>query len=143
VIDSPNQISPVMENAIFPADLFVVPFESTKAVKSYANVEALVQRMGGEAPSALHVLSNLSRLPGQRKRVIELMAREGIGRAAAEIRSCGWLAQVDEHSGSIFHFRPHANGAKDLLVLKNQVLVALGLIERAGSQSVDRSQVAA
>ncbi|HVO45259.1 MAG TPA: ParA family protein [Steroidobacteraceae bacterium] len=143
VIDSPNQISPVMENAIFPAHLFVVPFESTKAVKSYANVEALVQRMGGEAPSALHVLSNLSRLPGQRKRVIDLIAREGIGRAVAEIRSCGWLAQVDEHGGSIFHFRPHANGAKDLLVLKDQVLVALGLIERAGTQSVDRPQLAA
>jgi hypothetical protein len=132
-----------MENAIFPADLFVVPFESTKAVKSYANVEALVQRMGGEAPSALHVLSNLSRLPGQRKRVIELMAREGIGRAAAEIRSCGWLAQVDEHGGSIYQFRPRANGAKDLLVLKGQVLVALGLIERAGTKSVDRPQLAA
>jgi chromosome partitioning protein len=143
VIDSPNQISPAMENAIFPADLFVVPFESTKAVKSYANVEALVQRMGGEAPSALHVLSNLSRLPGQRKRVIELMAREGIGWAAAEIRSCGWLAQVDEHGGSIFHFRPRANGAKDLLALKDQVLVALGLIERTGTQPVDQRRLAA
>ena len=33
VIDSPNQISPIMENAIFPADVFIVPFESTKAVK--------------------------------------------------------------------------------------------------------------
>ncbi|MEI6534975.1 MAG: ParA family protein, partial [Verrucomicrobiaceae bacterium] len=31
VIDSPNQISPIMENAIFPADLFIVPFESTKS----------------------------------------------------------------------------------------------------------------
>jgi len=37
VIDSPNQISPVMENAIFPSDAFIVPFESTKAVRSYAN----------------------------------------------------------------------------------------------------------
>ena len=26
VLDSPNQISPIMENAIFPADLVVVPF---------------------------------------------------------------------------------------------------------------------
>jgi len=143
VIDSPNQISRVMENAIFPADLFVVPFESTKAVKSYANVEALVRRMGGEAPAALHVLSNLSRLPGQRKRVSELLAREGIGPAAAEIRSCGWLAQVDEHGGSISHFRPRANGAKDLVALKDQVLVALGLTERTSIQPVDRSQLAA
>jgi hypothetical protein len=37
-----------MENAITPADLFIVPFESTKAVKSYANVYALVQRIRGE-----------------------------------------------------------------------------------------------
>src|SRR5437867_1835048 len=37
VIDSPNQISPVMENCIFPSDAFIVPFESTKAVRSYAN----------------------------------------------------------------------------------------------------------
>jgi len=37
VIDSPNQISPIMENAIFPTDIFVVPFEGTQAVRSYAN----------------------------------------------------------------------------------------------------------
>src|SRR5687768_17548514 len=28
IIDSPNQISPIMENAILPAELFIVPFES-------------------------------------------------------------------------------------------------------------------
>jgi chromosome partitioning protein len=127
VIDSPNQISPIMENAIAPADLFIVPFESTKAVKSYANVYALVQRVRGEEPPALHVLSNLSRLTGHRRRVIELMDREGIARAATEIRTCGWLAQVDDHGGCIFHYRPHANGAKDILALKEQVLVTLGL----------------
>lgn len=33
VIDSANQISPIMENAIYPTDLFIVPFESTKAVR--------------------------------------------------------------------------------------------------------------
>ena len=125
VIDSPNQISPIMENAISPADLFIVPFESTKAVKSYANVYALVQRIRGEQRPALHVLSNLSRLAGQRKRVIELMERDGIARARAEIRTCGWLAQVDEHGGSIFHYRP--NGAKDLLALKAEILITLGL----------------
>ena len=31
-----------MENAIFPTDLFIVPFESTKAVKSYGNVFKLI-----------------------------------------------------------------------------------------------------
>jgi chromosome partitioning protein len=127
LIDSPNQISPIMENAITPADLFIVPFESTKAVKSYANVYALVQRICRELPPALHVLSNLSHLAGQRKRVIELMQRDGIARARAEIRTCGWLAQVDEDGGSIFHYRPHANGAKDLLALKAEILTTLGL----------------
>jgi hypothetical protein len=114
-----------MENAITPADLFIVPFESTKAVKSYANVYALVQRIRGEEPLALHVLSNLSRLPGHRKRVIELMQHEDIASASSEIRTCGWLAQVNEHGGSIFQYRPHANGAKDILVLMEQVLISL------------------
>ena len=141
VIDSPNQISPVMENAIFPADLFIVPFESTKAVKSYANVYALVQRVRGEAPPALHVLSNLSRLQGQRRRVVELMAQEGIERAESEIRSCGWLAQVDEHGGSIFHYRPRANGAKDMKGLKEEVLAAIGMRTRTmGSRALETTR---
>jgi chromosome partitioning protein len=143
VIDSPNQISPIMENAITPADLFIVPFESTKAVKSYANVYALVQRIRGEEPPALHVLSNLSRLPGHRNRVIELMEQDGIARAPAEIRTCGWLAQVDEHGGSIFHYRPRANGAKDILGLKDQVLFTLGLKSPPESVPVGRSQLVA
>jgi hypothetical protein len=129
-----------VESAITPADLFIVPFESTKAVKSYANVYALVQRIRGEEPPALHVLSNLSRLPGHRKRVIELMERDGIARAAAEIRTCGWLAQVDEHGGSIFSYRPHANGAKDILVLKEHVLVTLGLNRRPTLSRLNHSQ---
>jgi len=143
VIDSPNQISPIMENAITPAHLFIVPFESTKAVKSYANVYALVQRIRGEEPLALHVLSNLSRLPGHRKRVIELMERDGIARAPSEIRSCGWLAQVDEHGGSIFQYRPHANGAKDMLALKQHVLVTLGLESPPAPLMIGESQLVA
>jgi chromosome partitioning protein len=143
VIDSPNQISPIMENAIAPADLFIVPFESTKAVKSYANVYALVQRIRGEEPPALHIMSNLSRLPGHRKRVIELMEHEGIARAATEIRTCGWLAQVDEHGGCIFHYRPHANGAKDIFALKEQVLVTLGLKSPPEDLVIGTSQLVA
>jgi len=127
IIDSPNQISPIMENAIYPTDLFIVPFESTKAVRSYANVYALILHLRGAQPHMLHVLSNLSRLPGNHKRVKELMDSEGIERAATEIRSCGWLAQVDEHGGSIFDYRPHSNGAKDIRALMEEVLVALGL----------------
>ena len=143
VIDSPNQISPIMENAIAPADLFIVPFESTKAVKSYANVYALIQRIRREEPLALHVLSNLSRLQGHRKRVIELMQHEGIARAATEIRTCGWLAQVDEHGGSIFQYRPHANGAKDILALKEQALVTLGVKSPPDPLAIGRSQLVA
>jgi ParB family chromosome partitioning protein len=45
VIDSPNQISPVMENCIYPSDAFIVPFESTKAVRSYANFFQLLLRI--------------------------------------------------------------------------------------------------
>lgn len=122
VIDSPNQISPIMENAIVPADLFIVPFESTKAVRSYANVYKLIQNLRNDEPSTLHVLSNLSRLEGLRKRVIELMNSEGIPRAKTEIRSCGWLAQVDEHMGSIFSYRPKSNGAKDIHTLIVEVI---------------------
>jgi hypothetical protein len=71
------------------------------------------------------------------------MQREGIVRAPTEIRTCGWLAQVDEHGGSIFQYRPHANGAKDLLVLKEHVLVILGLKSSPEPLSIGRSQLVA
>ena len=123
LIDSPNQISPIMENAIFPADAFVIPFESTKAVKSYASVFQLLLKL---RPSGdfrlLHVLSNLTRLPGLRRRVLALLQDDGLESAKSEIRSCGWLAQVDEYGGSIFHFRPHSNGAQDMSALVDEVL---------------------
>ena len=126
VIDSPNQISPVMSNAIYPADLFVVPFESTKAVRSYANFYKLVLGLRpGEDHRMLHVLSNLSRQPGLRRRVIETMDLHGIPRARTEVRTCGWLAQVDDHGGSIFHYRPHAKGAADLGALIDEALELL------------------
>jgi len=81
-----------------------VPFESTKAVRSYANFFQLLARLRpGEEHRVLHVLSNLSRQPGLRKRVIETLDLHGIPRAKTEIRTCGWLAQVDENGGSIFN----------------------------------------
>jgi chromosome partitioning protein len=127
VIDSPNQISPVMANAIYPADLFIVPFESTKAVRSYANFYQLLLRLRSqEEHRILHVLSNLTRQPGLRRRVIEVMDSHGISRARSEVRTCGWLAQVDEHGGSIFHWRPHSRGAEDLNGLVGEVLQELG-----------------
>jgi len=122
VIDSPNQISPIMENAIFPADAFIVPFESTTAVKSYASIYKLLLKL---RPSAdfhlLHVLSNLTRLPGLRKRVLTLMSDDAMQSARSEIRSCGWLAQVDENGGSIFHYRPLSKGAQDMAALVEEI----------------------
>lgn len=126
VLDSPNQISPVMENAIWPADLFVVPFESAKAVKSYGNFLDLVLKLHkGQMPPVLHVLSNVSRLPGLRRRVVELLELEGLRRAVSEIPSCGWLAQVDEHGGDIFAWRPNSKGAKAIEALTDEVIHTL------------------
>lgn len=126
VIDSPNQISPIMENAIYPTDLFIVPFESTKAVRSYANFYKLLLKLRSEGEYAiLHVLSNLTRQAGLRRRVIRCLEEEGIPLAPVEVRSCGWLAQVDEHGGSIFHYRPCSKGARDIEALVGTVLRAL------------------
>jgi chromosome partitioning protein len=123
IIDSPNQISPIMENAIFPADGFIIPFESTKAVKSYASVYQLLLKLRPTGDyQLLHVLSNLTRLPGLRRRVLTLLKDDDLLPAKSEIRSCGWLAQVDEYGGSIFHFRPHSNGAQDMSALVEEVL---------------------
>jgi hypothetical protein len=49
----------------------------------------------------------------------------GIPRARTEIRTCGWLAQVDEHRGSIFHWRPYSKGAADMALLIDEVLELL------------------
>ncbi len=125
VIDSPNQISPIMRNAIYPADLFIVPFESTKAVKSYANFYKLLWEIRPDGDFHLvHVLNNL-RPAGLRQRVIDRLKQESIPLAATEIRSCGWLARADEHGGSIFDFRPHAKGAHDIDALRREVLSIL------------------
>lgn len=127
IIDSPNQISPVMENAIMPTDVFVVPIESTKAVASYANFFSLVQNL--RHPSSyriLHVLNNLG-LRGFRNAVIDFMREEGIPIAKSEIRNCGWLAQVDRHGGSIFSYRPKSKGAQDIPKLRDEIL---GCLER-------------
>jgi chromosome partitioning protein len=134
VIDSPNQISPVMENAIFPSDAFIVPFESTKAVRSYANFYQLLLRLRpGEDHRVLHVLSNLSRQRGLRQRVIDALAQQGIARARTEVRTCGWLAQVDENGGNIFDYRPYSRGAEDMALLVQELLELLGRENRAES----------
>jgi chromosome partitioning protein len=138
VIDSPNQISPVMENCIYPSDVFIVPFESTKAVRSYANFYQLLLKLRPEEEHrVLHVLSNLSRQPGLRQRVADTLDAHGIKRAKTEIRTCGWLAQVDENGGSIFHYRPHSKGAADMGSLVTEVLELLGRNDRTAELTAD------
>jgi chromosome partitioning protein len=130
VIDSPNQISPVMENCIYPADLFVVPFDSTKAVKSYANVYSLLQGIRpDEDYEILHVMNGIARA-GLRNRVVERLQEDEIEIADTEVRNCGWLAQVDEYGGSIFDFRPYSNGAEDMMDLSVELLAAYGIKKR-------------
>lgn len=142
VIDSPNQISPVMQNAIFPSDTFVVPFESTKAVRSYANFFQLLMRLRpGEEHRVLHVLSNLSRQRGLRQRVIETTAMHGIALARTEIHTCGWLAQVDENGGNIFEYRPHSRGAEDMAMLVQEVLELLGRTADQTTSSPDAREI--
>lgn len=123
LIDAPNQISPIMENTIYPAHAFVIPFESTKAVKAYANFYGLLQRIRpAQDFHLLHVLNNQHRV-GLRKRVMERMHEEHIPIAHTEIRNCGWLAQVDEHGGSIFRYRPRSKSAQDILALRDEMLL--------------------
>ena len=142
VIDSPNQISPVMENAIYPSDAFIVPFESTKAVRSYANFYQLLMRLRpGEEHRVLHVLSNLSRQRGLRQRVIEALATNGIVRASTEVRTCGWLAQVDENGGNIFAYRPHSKGVEDMTALVMELLALLGREIRTDSPAASLAAV--
>lgn len=133
VFDSPNQISPIMANAIFITDLFLVPFESTKAVRAYANFYKLLLEIRGveSEPLVWPVLSNLSRQPGLRQHVIEAMLAEGIGQPQSEIRSCGYLARVDERQGSIFDYRPHSKGAVDMGILGDQILTLFGFLTAA------------
>jgi chromosome partitioning protein len=143
VIDSPNQISPIMENAIFPSDVFIVPFESTKAVRSYANFFQLLLRLRpGEEHRVLHVLSNLSRQRGLRQRVIDAIVAQSLPLARTEVRSCGWLAQVDENGGNIFEYRPYSKGAEDMQLLVQEVLDLLGrgtVAEQAAVQGKEES----
>src|SRR5688572_24794270 len=55
------------------------------------------------------------------------MAAYGVQRARTEVRTCGWLAQVDEHGGSIFRYRPLSKGAVDMGLLIDEVLEQVGL----------------
>ena len=126
VIDSPNQISPIMENAIYITDLFVVPFDGVPSVYSYGNFLKLLLAHRGNRNDfqMLHVLSNL-KWKGLRKLVIETMDKEKITRAKTEMRSCGWLAKISENGVSIFDYRPKSKGAEDALALVDEILTLI------------------
>lgn len=134
VLDSPNQVSPVMEMAIVPADLLVIPFESTKAVKSVANLYKLVFRHHPSAAvRSLHVPCNLTRQPGLRRRVLDALIREQLPVAAAEVSSCGWLARADDFGGSVFSHRPTSRGARDIETLTGLILSELAAFGRVAA----------
>jgi chromosome partitioning protein len=126
VIDSPNQITPLMDNAIYPADLFIVPFESTKAVTCYADFyQRLMEIRSDKDYFIFHILNNLSRQQGVRRLVLEMLSEDGIPLVSTEIRSCGYMAKVDRFGGSIFHYRPNSKGAADIASLKGEVVKTL------------------
>ncbi|MEI6536864.1 MAG: hypothetical protein WCN98_16075, partial [Verrucomicrobiaceae bacterium] len=96
-------------------------------VRSYASFFKLLLSLRPESDfQILHVLSNVSRLPGLRRRVLELLKADALQVAQTEMRSCGWLAQVDEYGGSIFHFRPASKGAADMAALVYEVRALFG-----------------
>jgi chromosome partitioning protein len=128
VVDSPNQISPIMRNAVFATDVFLVPFEGTQAIRSYANFFQLVLDIRpDQSYKILHVLNDVSKQDGLRRYIIDLMHREGLTLARTEVRSCGWLARTPENQGSIFAYRPHSKGAEDMALLVDEVLESCGI----------------
>lgn len=127
ILDSPNQVSTVMVNAIMPTDLFLVPFKDSKAVRSYANIYGLIQQLRADGDyQTLHVLTDVSRQVGLRNEVLAMMERDGIQPCRTELRSCGWLARIDNHGGSIFQWRPNSRGAEDAARLLTEIAQSLG-----------------
>ncbi len=126
VIDSPNQLSPIQANAIVPADLIVVPIDGTKAVRSYAHLFKLLYRLRPDHDNlVMHVLSDVSRQPIVRERTIAMLKLFGLHNADTEIRTCPFLATVDENGANIFEYAPQSNGAKDIAALGREVFARL------------------
>jgi hypothetical protein len=75
-------------------------------------------------------------------RVAQLMAADGIEPAETEIRPCGWLAQADEHGGSIFDYRARSKGAQDFAKLRDEVLRTLGQAAAGADKPVPPQRVA-
>lgn len=126
VIDSPNQVSPVMDNAIFATDLFVIPFLDTSSVRSFPNVYKQIHEVrDDEDYRVLHVLTNLSRMPGKRRVVLDMLEEFDITPSRTELRHCAYLGQSDTHGGSIFEYMPKSNGAADMDALIDEALDTL------------------
>lgn len=126
VIDSPNQVSPVMDNAIYATDLFLIPVFDPHSMRSYPNVHLQIKRLRPEGDyQSLHVLNGLSKQHGKRNAVLAMVAgyqeRYGITPAQTEVRHCAYLGQVDLHGGSIFEYVPSSNGAADIAALVEEV----------------------
>lgn len=128
VIDSPNQVSPVMHNAICVTDLFIIPFLDTDSVTRYPNLFSAIRKIRPERDySQLNVLTGLSKVGGKRKRTIEMLEEFGLTLADTEIRHCGWLGSISTEGGSIFEYRSSSNGAKDIDLLTDESLMHLGI----------------
>lgn len=135
IIDSPNQISPIMRNAIFPADVFVIPFDGVEAINTYAGAYQLITELRRQGDyELLHVVNDMPS-PGLRKLVRRRLKENKIPVARTEIRHCGWTARASEHGGSIFGYRPKSKGAQDHLALKNEIVAALRRLNRRLNQA--------
>lgn len=126
VVDSPNQVSPVMDNAIFTTDLFVIPFLDTSSVRSFPNVYKQIHEIRDDDDyEVLHLLTNLSRMPGKRQAVLHMLEEFGIEPARTELRHCAYLGQTDTQGGSIFEYMPKSNGAADIEALVDEVITTV------------------
>lgn len=124
VIDSPNQVSPIMQTAIYATDLFLVPFLDTHSVLSYPNVHELILKTRPDGRyRLLPVLNNLSNKPRKRRKVIEMLPDYRINPDdAVEVRYCAALGEVDTEGGSVFEYYPLSNGARDIAALVDHVI---------------------
>lgn len=125
IVDSPNQVSPIMRMAVYPADILLVPFDGLEAVQRYPNFYKLLNEVRTRPDyQILHLLNDINS-ESLRKLIKTRLAQEGITVDKPEIRHCGWLARHSDHLSSVFDYRPSSKGAKDMLALKKQVLSRL------------------
>ena len=125
VIDSPNQISPIMRNALYACNLLITPFSDIKSVRSFANLYSLIQSMKRVRWTKILPVINNVRSTVLRKLIIDMMLEDGIEYQDNQVRHCAWLSRADQAGGLVLHWRPKSNGAQDIVRLKNDVLEIL------------------